>query len=165
MNNTKFRLGDIMMIALVSTMVTTTSMLHQQSVYAKKATPGRLVPSIGFGGGVDDRKAPIVTSGDNIYIAWWTNKTGNNEVMFRASTDGGKTFGDKINLSNSTKAESQDAQIDTFGNNDNGVIVTWWERNTTSNVPVLKISTDKGATFGPLLKLSANGTIGSSGGG
>jgi hypothetical protein len=30
--------------------------------------------------------------------------------MFRASTDGGKTFGDKINLSNSTKSDSQDAQ-------------------------------------------------------
>ena len=37
-------------------------------------------------------KAPIATSGDNIYIAWWTNKTGNNEVMFRASTDGGVTL-------------------------------------------------------------------------
>lgn len=51
------------------------------------------------------RKAPIATSGNNIYIAWWTNKTGNDEVMFRASTDGGKTFGDKINLSNSTYSD------------------------------------------------------------
>jgi len=44
------------------------------------------------------KKAPIATSRDNIYIAWWSNKTGNNEVMFRASTDNGATFGDKINL-------------------------------------------------------------------
>ena len=51
------------------------------------------------------RKAPIVLSGDNIYIAWWTNKTGNYEVNFRASTDGGGSFGDKINLSNSTDAD------------------------------------------------------------
>ena len=49
---------------------------------------------------------------DNVYISWWTNKTGNDEVMFRASTDYGATFGDKINLSNSMKADSQDAQID-----------------------------------------------------
>ena len=28
--------------------------------------------------------APIATSGDNIYITWWTNKSGNSEVMFRA---------------------------------------------------------------------------------
>jgi hypothetical protein len=32
--------------------------------------------------------APIAISGDNIYIAWWTNKTGNDEVMFRAPDDG-----------------------------------------------------------------------------
>jgi hypothetical protein len=43
--------------------------------------------------------------------------------MFRASTDGGKTFGDKINLS--TKADSQDAQIDASGDR---VFVTWWEK-------------------------------------
>ena len=85
--------------------------------------------------------------------------------MFKASTDGGKTFGDKINLSNTTKADSQDAQIDTFGDNDSNVIVTWWERNATSNEPVARISTDSGKTFGPLLKLSDNGTIGGSGGG
>jgi hypothetical protein len=106
--------------------------------------------------------APIATSGNNIYIVWWDNKTGNNdEVMFKASTDGGKTFGDKIDLSNSTNADSQDAQIDTFGNSDSNVIVTWWERKVTSNEPVARISTDNGKTFGPLLKLAANGTIGS----
>ena len=46
---------------------------------------------------------PIAISDDNIYVAWPTNKTGNYEVMFRASTDGGATFTDKINLSNSTR--------------------------------------------------------------
>jgi hypothetical protein len=104
--------------------------------------------------------APIATSGDNIYITWWTNKTGNNEVMFRASTDNGRTFEDKINLSNSTEAESVDAQIGSSGNR---VFVTWWERNQTDNVPVLRISTNNGATFGPILKLGANGTIGEGG--
>jgi len=38
-------------------------------------------------------------------------------------------------------------------------------RNATSNEPVARISTDSGKTFGPLLKLSDNGTIGGSGGG
>jgi hypothetical protein len=105
-------------------------------------------------------KAPIATSGNNIYIIWWDNNTGNNDnVMFRASTDGGKTFGDKINLSNSTDAQSQNAQIDTFGDNDSNVIVTWWERNATSNEPVARISTDSGKTFGQIMKLSTNGTM------
>jgi hypothetical protein len=78
-------------------------------------------------------------------------------VNFRASTDGGATFTDKINLSNSTDAESQDVEIAADGDN---VIITWWERNATSNEPVMKVSTDNGAKFGPLLKLAANGTIG-----
>lgn len=77
-------------------------------------------------------------------IAWRTNKTGTDEVMFRTSTDGGKTFVDQINLSNSTKADSQNAQIDSFGDNDTNVIVTWWKRNATSNEPVLKTSNDNG---------------------
>jgi hypothetical protein len=104
--------------------------------------------------------APIATSGDNVYIAWWTNTTGNHEVMFRASADNGQTFSDKINLSDSTNADSQDAEIEaTEGGN---VIITWWERNATSNDPVTRISNDNGATFGPLLKLATNGTIGQS---
>jgi hypothetical protein len=119
-----------------------------------------------FGGGEEtgfidethDRKAPAVVSGDNIYIAWWTNNTENEneEVMFRASTDGGETFSDKINLSNTTDADSVDAEIAAEGAN---VIVTWWERNQTSDIPVARISTDAGETFGPMLMLATNGTI------
>ncbi len=103
-------------------------------------------------------KAPPAITGDNIYVAWWTNKTGNDEVMFRASTDGGKTFGDKINLSNTTNANSTRVEIDSDANS---VVVTWWETNQTSDTPVMKISNDNGKTFGPLLKLAANGTISS----
>ena len=126
-------LAIIVTIANISTIV--------QSVDGKAFLPSNFV------------KAPIATSGDNIYIAWWTNKTGNNEVMFRASTDGGKTFGDEINLSNSTNADSRDAQLVTSGDR---VFVTWWERNATSSEPVLKISNDNGKTFGEKIILSAN---------
>jgi hypothetical protein len=153
--NKQFTLRAIViMIALVSTIIgigIIPILLQQQSAYS-------------FRGGGDTTfsraAAPVATSGDNVYIAWWTNKTGNDEVMFRASTDGGKTFGEKINLSNSTKADSQDAQIDASGDR---VFVTWWERNATSNQPVLRISNDNGKTFGEIFRLSANGTIGSSG--
>ena len=102
------------------------------------------------------KEAPIAISGNNVYIAWWSNKTGNDEVMFRASTDNGVTFGNKINLSNTTEADSQDAEIAAAGNK---VYVTWWERNQTSEEPVLRISNDNGATFGPLLRLASNSTI------
>jgi hypothetical protein len=103
---------------------------------------------------------PIATSDNNVYLTWWTNKTGNDEIMFRASTDNGVTFGDKMNLSNTTEADSDDAQIAASGNS---VYVTWWERNDTSDTPVARVSNDNGATFGPLLRLADNGTIGGGG--
>jgi len=106
------------------------------------------------------RNVPIVNSGDNVYVVWTTHPskdTGQSgEVMFRASTDGGKTFGNKINLSNSSKDDSQDVQIDAFKDR---VLVTWWERNATSDIPVLRVSTDNGKIFGPILKLATNGTL------
>jgi hypothetical protein len=107
-------------------------------------------------------EAPIATSGDNAYITWWSNKTGNEEVMFRASTDNGATFGDKMNLSNTTEADSDDAEIAASGDN---VYVSWWERNETSDTPVARVSNDNGATFGPMLMLATNGTIGEGEGG
>jgi hypothetical protein len=64
-----------------------------------------------------ESKAPTAISGDNVYVAWWSNKTGNDEVMFRASNDNGLTFGDKINLSNTTNAESVDDEILADGEN------------------------------------------------
>ena len=108
---------------------------------------------------VGKNRALIATSSENIYTVWWSwsNETGAYEVMFRASVDGGQTFSDKINLSNTTDAESVDAQIAASGDR---VFVTWWEQNQTANEPVMKISNDNGMTFGPLLRLAANGTIG-----
>jgi hypothetical protein len=105
-------------------------------------------------------KAPVVVSAENIYVAWWTNNTENNneEVMFRASNDGGATFGDKMNLSNSPDADSWRVEIAAEGAD---VVVTWWETNQTSDTPVARISADGGQTFGPVLRLASNGTISS----
>jgi hypothetical protein len=104
------------------------------------------------------RRAPPAVTDDNVYVAWWTNNTSNNndEVNFRASTDGGQTFGDKINLSNTTDFDSSNAEIDSDGDS---VVVTWWETNQISDTPVMRVS-NNGATFGPILRLAPNGTIG-----
>ena len=108
------------------------------------------------------RRAPTSVTGDNVYVAWWTNNTSNNndEVNFRASTDGGSTFGDKINLSNTTESDSTNVEINSDADS---VVVTWWETNQTDETPVMRISNDNGATFGPILRLAPNGTIGDSG--
>lgn len=103
--------------------------------------------------------APIAISGDNIYVVWWTDmgtSNNNGELMFRASNDGGRTFGDKVNLSNSSNTDSIDTEIAAEGGN---VVVTWWEANQTSIEPLMRVSNDGGATFGPIIKLASNGTI------
>jgi hypothetical protein len=41
------------------------------------------------------------------------------------------------------------------------VVVSWWETNQTSDIPVARVSNDGGATFGPMILLAANGTLGS----
>ena len=78
--------------------------------------------------------------------------------MFRASNDAGQTFGDKINLSNTTDADSWRVEIAAEGAD---VLVTWWETNQTSDTPVARINTDGGETFGAVLRLAANGTVSS----
>lgn len=80
-----------------------------------------------------DRKSPTVTTGENIYVVCWNGTEGkshtNGDLFFRSSTDNGVTFSDKINLSNTTNADSIDAEITADGDD---VVVTWWERNITS---------------------------------
>jgi hypothetical protein len=100
--------------------------------------------------------APMVISDDNVYVLWSSNKTGNYEVMIRVSNDNGDLFGKKVNLSNSTMFDSINSEIAASGSN---VFVTWWEKNQTSNDPVMRISKDNGNTFGPTLKLSANDAL------
>ena len=107
-----------------------------------------------------DKKAPIAIVGDNIYVVWFNDQNtpyNNSEVLFRSSNDGGVTFTDKMNLSNTTSTDSINAEIDADGNN---VIVTWWEHNATSKEPVAITSTDSGVTFRPMVRLANNGTIG-----
>jgi hypothetical protein len=48
-----------------------------------------------------DQDAHIAASGSNVYVTWWTNKTGTLMPVFRASNDNGDTFAKAITL-NST---------------------------------------------------------------
>jgi hypothetical protein len=127
----------------------------QQQLYEQPTANALIDPEPDF-----RTRAPIAISGDNVYIVWTTDKNmpnNNSEVMFRASTDSGATFGDKINLSNTTTADSLNAEIAATDGDE--VIVTWWEKNQTSDEPVFRASVDNGLTFGPLIPLSTNGTL------
>jgi hypothetical protein len=100
-------------------------------------------------------KAPMAASqdgGNNVYVVWWTNKSGNWEVMFRASHDGGQTFGDKINLSNSTNGTSVVADVAAARNN---VYVAYWDNKTGMERAYFRTSIDGGQTFSPEITLAA----------
>ena len=95
-------------------------------------------------------EAPSAVSGDNVYVAWWTNEAADNneEIMFRESTDGGTTFGDETNLSNTYPPDSWRVQVVGEGPN--------------TLISMIGEGPNAGQTFGPMLMLATNGTIGES---
>ena len=141
----KLVLVVIVMITLGTVVIATTTTIQQQvdAVTSKRDFQGGTQTSI---------------FENDVYVAWWTNKTGNDEVLYRLSSDAGKTFTDKVNLSNTPNSDSVDVEIS--ADEGRGVAVSWWERNQTLNEPVIRISNDNGKTFGPVLKLASDGPIG-----
>src|SRR6266487_1085292 len=133
----------IVAITLATTIAVTPTLIQIQSTQASVISS----TSRNFLGGT------IAVSGSNVYAAWWNNKTGDFEVMFRASADNGHIFGPKINLSNSPGVDSTAAQIGAEGKN---VYVIWWETSSSGHTaePFLRISYDNGKTFGEKVILS-----------
>jgi hypothetical protein len=111
---------------------------------------------VGYPRGLYEAKH-VVTSGNNVYVISWNKKSGNWEVFLARSTDGGDTFGETINVSNSTDTRSDGGHVYALGDN---VYMTWWETSKNAiSVPVFRASNDNGDTLGPILRLPANGSI------
>ena len=61
-------------------------------------------PSINLSNNAGKSSSPaIATSGNNVYVVWSDNTPGSSEIFYRRSTDGGASFGDTVNLSNTTE--------------------------------------------------------------
>lgn len=100
----------------------------------------------------------LAGSGNNEYVVWWDNKTGNWEVLFARSTDNGATFADPINISSSPDLRSIGARIAAEGDY---VYISWVEINPETGQRDVFVSTssDQGETFGePIMLTTANST-------
>src|SRR6266498_3730891 len=88
----------------------------------------------------------VSASGDNEFAVWWDNTTGNWEVSFAKSSDGGKTFSDTMNISNSSDARSIGARTAVQGKN---VFISWIDidKNTGQKQVLFRESSDNGQSF------------------
>jgi hypothetical protein len=92
--------------------------------------------------------AAIAISSNDVYIVWSDNTLGNNEIFYTKSTNGGATFGNIINLSNSP-GSSNSPSIAVSGDD---VHVVWGEFVLSPRDVDIRYqrSTDGGASFGPV---------------
>jgi len=93
----------------------------------------------------------ISAVGNNVYVVWQDLTPGNLDILFKASTTNGASFGVENNLSG-TGVVSNNAQIAAVGNN---VYVAWQEGAAPADIS-LKSSSNNGASFGGVTPLSSN---------
>jgi hypothetical protein len=97
----------------------------------------------------------IASNGQNVYVAW-TNFAPNSdepEIFFKRSIDGGKTFGETIDISNTPDSYSTSIAIAASGKH---VYVVWQDGEPEPWEIYIRVSNDYGATFGKPVNLSNN---------
>jgi hypothetical protein len=108
-----------------------------------------------------DNRIKIKAFENSVYIVWVEPISGNSEVYFIKSTDGGNSFSDKKSLSiTANNAISREPSLEVDENN----VYVAWEDWVTYGWPDIffKRSVDGGNSFGKLINLS-NNPAGSSG--
>ena len=103
----------------------------------------------------DSHEPQITVAGNNVYIIWTGFGRGvedQDDVFFKKSSDGGKTFSDTINLSNNSGSSFNP----TIAQSENNVDVIWQDdTGNTGNTSILfQKSSDGGATFSDSINLS-----------
>jgi hypothetical protein len=96
--------------------------------------------------------AHIVLSGNNVYVVWSDNSTGNGDIYFKRSADNGTTFSSTQNLSNNP-GNSTAAQMAAYQDN---VYVVWEDASTGNGDIYFKASLDNGTKFAGQKSLARN---------
>lgn len=114
---------------------------------AQFTSPINLSPNIG---GAEDHR--VAASGTSVYVVWSADAPGNFDIFFRASPDGGDTWGAVLNLS-ANATVSRYPRIAVSGSH---VLVVWgdYATNFTQQNILFRRSTDGGLTFQPVQQLS-----------
>jgi hypothetical protein len=92
-----------------------------------------------------------------LLLVWSDDTSGNSEIWFAKSTDGGITFGTPINISK-TSGTSKGPTI-SVGVNNNNIYIAWTELISNNNEIYLSKSADGGATFSAGVNISSNSGI------
>ena len=86
-----------------------------------------------------------------VYIFWMDLTLGNDDIYFKKSTDGGASFGETINLSNSFNTQSTLPSLTLLNEN---VYTAWTEGPFNDGEVYYRRSTDGGASFDETVNLS-----------
>ena len=92
----------------------------------------------------------VAASGDNAYVVWEDKTSGEFDILFRASDDGGATFGTVLNLSRNS-GSSRFPEIAAEGQH---VYVAWEDSTPGATDIFFAASQDGGETFSPPSNLS-----------
>lgn len=113
-------------------------------------SPINLSDNIGF-----SEHPQIASVGNHVYVIWVDDSSGQREVMFSKSLDGGKTFSNSIVVSQNSLGPYH-AELAAKGQN---VYIVWNSFGMqTSNIILLAKSNDEGKTFGELIEIGEGDT-------
>ena len=94
-----------------------------------------------------------VNSTSDVYLVWNDDSSGNNEILFKRSTDGGSNWGPIQRATWNSGASLKPVVAVDSGNN---VHIIWYDDSPGNNEIYDKQSTDSGSTWGALFRVTWN---------
>lgn len=121
------------------------------SSFAQVQSPGFTIPLIISNVSYDSEQPHVLVTNDGVFAIWTANHNGKSDVIFSQSTDGGSTFSNPINLSESTSGQSIYPQL---VENNNHVYVVWQSSLSGTSTILMTKSIDGGKIFGKPVMIS-----------